>query len=396
MNQLVLKSGRDKSILRCHPWIFSGALNETGEKIPNGETVLIANSSGKPLATGAYSPHSQIRVRVWSFDSAEPIDGKFFERRISRAFQRRQFLLEAGNVTAFRIVNAESDGIPGLIVDCYGDYLVCQFFSAGVEYWKKEITEVLMNMPKIRGVYERSDADVRSLENLPSQTGLLAGEEPPEHISIREGNVFFLVDVRNGHKTGFYLDQRENRLLLGMYAKGKHVLNCYAYTGGFGIHALRGGAASVIQLDSSADALELAQLNAETNHVADNNIVMHVNGDVPQLLRRYRDEGRQFDIVILDPPKFAVNAGQVNKAARAYKDINLLAMKLIRPGGTLFTFSCSGHIDRLLFHKIIAGAAMDSGRDVVITHQLSQAADHPIATQFPEGEYLKGMVCSVE
>ncbi|MBN2009805.1 class I SAM-dependent methyltransferase [candidate division KSB1 bacterium] len=395
MNTIKLKPGRERSMKRKHPWIFSGAIADKDINFPDGETVAIIDDNGKWLASGAYSSHSQIRVRIWSFDSGDEIDVFFLKRRIDRSLQRRSSITELRDSNAYRLVNAESDGLPGLVVDRYDNFIVCQFFSSGAEHWKREIVDILMGLDSVKGVYERSDADVRKLENLPLTAGLLAGQEPPEQIEIQEGAAKFLVNIRSGHKTGFYLDQRENRLLMNAFAPSKDVLNCYAFTGGFGIHALHADAKSVTQLDSSAEAIALAKANAMLNGFSENDGVSHITGDVTQQLRRFRDEGRQFDVIVLDPPKFAINAGQVDKAARAYKDINLWAMKLLSPGGTLFTFSCSGHVDRLLFQKIVAGAALDAGRDVIVTHHLSQAADHPVATNFPEGEYLKGLVCSV-
>jgi 23S rRNA (cytosine1962-C5)-methyltransferase len=298
-------------------------------------------------------------------------------------------------LSALRLVNAESDGLPGVIVDRYGEYLVCQFLSVGAEYWRREIVTLLADLMPFAGIYERSDVDVREKEGLPLATGVLAGSPPPDLIEIDEYGVRFAVDVRSGHKTGFYLDQRDNRALVAEYAEGREVLNGFAYTGAFGVWALRGGAVKVTNVESSAAALDLARRNVELNGF-DAERVENVAGDVFHVLRQYRDARRQFDLIVLDPPKFADSRSQIEKASRGYKDINLLAFKLLRPGGLLFTFSCSGLVTPDLFQKIVAGAALDSGRDVQIVRRMTQAPDHPVALNFPEGEYLKGLVCRVE
>jgi 23S rRNA (cytosine1962-C5)-methyltransferase len=411
MPSVILKPDRLKSIERRHPWIFSGAIQKIdGDPQPHpGETVLICAPDGTPLASGAYSPQSQIAVRVWTFDPNESVDPNFFRARLERALQARSFLehfpspsttsasssvSRPPSLSAYRLVNAESDGLPGLVVDRYGAYLICQCLSAGAEHWKREIVTLLAELHPHAGIYERSDVDVRAKEGLPPMVGVLAGEPPPDLVEIDEYICRFAVDVRNGHKTGFYLDQRENRALVAEYAAGREVLNCFAYTGGFGVWALKGGAARVTNLEASAAALELARHNVELNGL-DSVKVENVVGDVFQVLRQYRDSRRQFDLIILDPPKFAESRSQVEKAARGYKDINLLALKLLRPGGLLFTFSCSGLISADLFQKIVAGAALDSGREAQIIRRMTQAPDHPVALNFPEGEYLKGLVCRV-
>ncbi len=394
MAAISLKAGREQSLRRRHPWIFSGAIqNIDGDPRP-GETVLIRAPDGAFLAQGAYSPQSQIAVRVWTFDPDETVDPHFFRARLQRARAARTFLPSSPQspLSALRLVNAESDGLPGLIVDRYGEFLVCQFLSAGAEYWKREIVTLLTEFYPSVGIYERSDVDVRAKEGLPPTTGVLAGEPPPDLVEIDEYACRFAVDVRRGHKTGFYLDQRANRTLVGEIAAEREILNCFAYTGGFGAWALKGQAAKVTNVESSAAALDLAQHNFELNQL-DLSRVENVVGDVFHVLRHYRDSRRQFDLIVLDPPKFAESRTQVEKASRGYKDINLLALKLLRPGGLLFTFSCSGVVSPDLFQKIVAGAALDSGREVKILRHLTQAPDHPVALNFPEGEYLKGLVC---
>jgi 23S rRNA (cytosine1962-C5)-methyltransferase len=389
---LILKPGREKSLLRRHPWVFAGATADVKGDPDSGDTLIVRSASGHFLARAAYSPHSQIVARVWTWDELTPVDESFFRRRIEGAIANRLSL--AANTNALRWVNAESDGLPGIVVDRYGEFAVCQFLSAGAEKWKQAVAQTVAAQPGIVGVFERSDVDVREKEGLPPVTGTLAGNPPPDLIEIQEGACRFAVDIYRGHKTGFYLDQRDNRALAASFAEGREVLNCFAYTGGFGIWALRGGAAGVTNVDTSAPALELAQRNVELNGL-DSSKVENVAGDVFHVLRQYRDRGRQFDLIILDPPKFAESRSQIEGATRGYKDINLLAFKLLRPGGVLFTFSCSGLIEPELFQKVVAGAALDSGREAQIVGRLTQAADHPVALNFPEGEYLKGLVCRV-
>lgn len=404
---LTLKPGREKSVLHRHPWIFSGAVAKLRGEAVGGATVAVRSSAGEFLARAAYNPRSQIIARVWSWDENESIDESFLRRKIARAVEHRHRVFSKHPLSsahlrssAYRLVNAESDGLPGLVVDRYADFLVCQFLTAGAEFWKREIVGALVDIgrddpaDRLYGIYERSDVDVREKEGLPLTTGVLHGDPPPDLIEIAEGNCRFAVDVRHGHKTGFYLDQHDNRALVAEYAEDKDVLNCFAYTGGFGVWALKGGAVSVTNVEASGSALELARCNAVLNGFGGSQIE-YVEGDVFQILRRYRDSRRQFDVIILDPPKFASSRAQIDRAAAGYKDINLLAFKLLRPGGLLFTFSCSGAITAELFQKIVAGAALDAGREAQIVQRLSQAGDHPVALNFPEGEYLKGLVCRV-
>ncbi|HYC56226.1 MAG TPA: class I SAM-dependent methyltransferase [Candidatus Binatia bacterium] len=386
-----LRGDKERSLLRRHPWIFSGAILREESGIERGETVDVVGEDHSFLARGAYSPSSQIRVRVWSFEENEQIDASFLQRRIERAVSARSSL--ATGTTALRLVNAESDGLPGLIVDRYGDVVVCQFLAAGTERWRDVIVNAVLQATDAASIYERSDADVRSKEGLEVRTGLLAGQEPPKLVEIVEHGRRFLVDVRGGHKTGFYIDQRFGRDAAARWCGGRRVLNAFSYTGGFAVAALGGGAASVLSIDTSADALELARRNVELN--ACEGEAEFVEGDVFAVLRRYRDARRSFDAIVLDPPKFADSRAQVDRAARGYKDINLLAFKLLAPGGILLTFSCSGLIAPDLFQKIVADAALDARRDAQIVERLGQPPDHPIATSFPEGAYLKGLVCRV-
>lgn len=393
MAAVILKPGREKSLLRRHPWIFSGAVQHVDEEPASGETMDLLSSDRQFLARAAYSPSSQIRARVWTFED-EPVDADFFRRRIRSAIEARRKLGVEAHADAYRLVYAESDGLPGLIVDRYGDVLVLQSLTAGSEFWKETLADLLLEETGLTTIYERSDADVRELEGLEAKTGLLRGSISTQSVqfSIVEHGMRYLVNLQHGHKTGSYLDQRENRLRVRELAKDKEVLDCFCYTGGFTVNALAGGAKSVLSVDSSADALVLCQENIALNHL-DESRQTALEGDVFQLLRRFRDENRSFDMIILDPPKFAPTAAQAERAARGYKDINLLALKLLRPGGTLVTFSCSGGIDAGLFQKIVAGAALDAGVEAQIVEHLFQGGDHPVSLHFPEGAYLKGLVC---
>jgi 23S rRNA (cytosine1962-C5)-methyltransferase len=395
----ILRPNRERSLLQRHPWVFAGAIRAIrGEPLP-GETVDVVSSSGGFLARGAYSPSSQIAVRVWTWDEAEEVSSDFFAARLRRALAARDDGSPGAappGPNAVRLVNAESDGLPGLIVDRYAGYVVCQFLSAGAEHWKETIVGILAaGHCGLRGGFERSDVDVREKEGLPPFVGPLFGEEPPELIEVAEHGLRYLVDVRRGHKTGFYLDQRENRRIVGGLAAGKEVLNAFAYTGGFGLAALRGGAARVVNIDSSAAALELGGRNAALNGFPPA-VCEQVRADAFTELRHFRDARRAFDLIVLDPPKLAYSAAQLERAGRAYKDINLLALKLLRPGGLLVTFSCSGVVSADLFQKIVHGAALDAARPAQIVGRLCQAPDHPVLLSFPEGEYLKGLILRVD
>ena len=388
---MYLKAGREKSILRRHPWVFASALQTPDVDIASGSTVDLVAPNGEFLARASFSPHSQIRARVWTFNNEE-VDKEFFKKQIRLALDMRRRSNVEGQSNSYRLIHGESDGIPGLIVDRYGDVLVLQSLTAGTEFWKDTLADLLVEETGIQTIFERSDADVRELEGLQPITGLLRGELPASRFTIQEHGLKFRVDVQHGHKTGFYLDQRENRHRVGELAKDRDVLNCFCYTGGFSIHALANGAKSVLSVDSSADALALLEENIALNNLPAERHTTR-EGDVFQLLRKFRDEARSFDLIILDPPKFAPTAAHTEKAARAYKDINLLAFKLLRVGGVLVTFSCSGGVDAALFQKIVASAALDAGVDASIIEHLSQGADHPVSLHFPEGAYLKGLVC---
>lgn len=389
MSAYVLSPGREKSLLHRHPWVFSGAIASIKGDMTPGGTVDIMAEDGRFLGRAAASPASQIRARIWTFDANERIDANFFERRLAAAVALRDSLFTAGN-SAARLVHAESDGLPGLIVDRYDDTLVVQILSAGTEFWRETIFDALVRITGCSRVFERSDVEVRALEGLPPRSGPVRGQGPTE-LTISEHGLKYVVDVAAGQKTGFYLDQRDNRRRIEEIAGGRDVLNCFSYTGGFSLSALRGGARSVLSVDSSGDAVRTAQRNAQLNGIDDGRGQWH-EADVFKHLRLLRDQARQFDLIVLDPPKLAPTVQHVDRAARAYKDINLLALKLLRPGGLLATFSCSGGVGIELFQKIVAGAAVDARVDAQIIARLGPSADHPVLLSFPEGDYLKGLL----
>jgi 23S rRNA (cytosine1962-C5)-methyltransferase len=397
MAQLILLPGKERSAFKQHhPWLFAGSVGRLEGRARPGDTVEVLADNLRPLGRAAYSPQSQIRARFWTFDPEESIDDAFFKRRIAEAVARRQALPELRGQQGLRLIHAESDGLPGVIADQYGDTIVVQLTSAGADKWRKAIVAGLVKATGCTRVYERSDSDVRALEGLEPVTGWLYGEARDEPLTIEENGVRLAVDFAGGHKTGFYLDQRDNRFLLGQLANGKDVLNCFCYTGGFSLQALSGGAASVLSIDSSGPALAQAAANLALNPQFAADRAEWREADVFQALRDFRKAGRLFDLIVLDPPKFAPSASHAERAAKAYKDINILGCRLLKPGGLLMTYSCSGGIGLELFQKIVAGAALDAGRMARIVRRLAGAADHPVALNFPEGEYLKGLLIQVD
>ena len=377
MTDLILKKGKERSLLRRHPWVYDTAVQKLNGKAKSGDTVRVLSYDGRFLAWAAYSKDSTLRARCWSFDEKEKIDASWIEAKIQKALKAREALF--ARTSAVRVIFGEADQLPGLVVDRYGQWFVTQFQAAGVEAFREVIADILMNVPGIKGVFDRSDAATRHREGLPERIELLRGEEPPQEIEVVEDGVRYGVDVRIGHKTGFYIDQRENRYLAQRLAKafkertgrGMRALNCFCYTGGFSLALLAGGAEEVISVDSSAEALAMA--------------------DVFEYLRKAKEAGETFDLVILDPPKFASSHRHIDRAARAYKDINLNGLRLVAPGGDLLTFSCSGAMDVDLFQKVIAGAVIDSKREAWMISRLGAGADHPLMMTCPEGEYLKGL-----
>jgi len=389
MKVVRLRDGKERSLLRRHPWVFEGSIDKGGAD--SGETVRVQAHDGRFLAWASYSPRSSIRLRAWSFDEAERIDAAFFERRLAAAVALRARLGVASD--GVRLVHAEADGLPGLIVDRYADVLSVQFLASGVERWREVIADALLRVTGLQRMYERSDSGVRSLEGLATRSGWLRGDGATDCV-IREHEWRLALDVAHGHKTGFYLDQRDNRLAFATWVRRlgcERVLNCYSYTGGFSVAAFAGGARHVVSVDSSAPALDGAKANLACNGFGDAR-ADYVDADVNQTLRNRLKAGETFDAIVLDPPKFAPTAAHADRAARAYKDINRLALKLLAPGGLLFTFSCSGGVGAELFHKIVAGSGIDAGVNAAIAQRLEAARDHPTTIEFPEGEYLKGLV----
>ena len=395
MKTIRLKEGKERSLLRRHPWIFDGAITRGGAD--SGETVRVESHAGEFLAWAAFSPMSKIRARVWSFDEAQHIDDTYFiAKSLYSTWARARFDVKSD---AVRLVHGESDGLPGLIVDRYDDTLVAQFLSAGAERWKAVLADAMLQATGLTKLYERSDTSTRALEGLPAVAGWLRGAPagqpaPPVDLELQEHGWKFGVNIAEGHKTGFYLDQRDSRKKFADYTRRlnfQRVLNCYCYTGGFTVAALSGGAAHVISVDSSGPALEKAAENVALNGF-DAARTTFMDADVNASLRQFATDGRTFDAIVLDPPKFAPTAAHAERAARAYKDINRLAFKLLEPGGVLFSYSCSGGISADLFHKIVASAGADAGVDGYISERLGGAPDHPMTIAFPEGEYLKGLV----
>ena len=392
---LVLNPGREKSVLFHHPWIFSGAVRQISGSPQSGDTVEVRAAGGERLGWAAYSPVSKIQARMWTWNPNQTIDEAFLRQRLAGALELRRALIPPGESSAARLVHGESDGLPGLVVDRYADLLVMQCLSAGAERWRPVLAGLLAELTGLANIYERSDVEVRRLEGLPEREGPLLGAGPFTPLEIEENGLRFLVDPAHGQKTGFYIDQRRNRARLRAFCAGRDVLNCFAYTGAFSVYALAGGARSVLSIDTSAEALAAARENVARNGLEREGVAW-LEADVFQALRAFRDQARSYDLIVLDPPKFAPTAAQAERAARGYKDINLLAFKLLRPGGVLFTFSCSGGINADLFQKIVAGAALDANVDAQIVEHLAQGPDHPIALNFPEGAYLKGLICYVK
>jgi 23S rRNA (cytosine1962-C5)-methyltransferase len=401
MKTITLKAGKERSALRFHPWVFDSAIAKGGGD--PGETVRVESQTGQFLGWASFSPTSKIRARIWSFQSEERIDSAFFERQVAAAVAMRARLQVPSN--GVRLIHGEADGLPGLIVDRYDDTLVAQFLSAGTERFKADIVKALVLHTDAKRVFERSDSGVRGLEGLSAVTGWLhraEGASDDTAIVIQEHDWSLQLDIAEGHKTGFYLDQRDSRLKFAEYARRlnlRQVLNCFCYTGGFSVAALSGmrqsgalgSGAEVISVDSSGPAIAKAQANVQRNGFSTDN-ASFMDADVNATLRSLHKEGRQFDGIVLDPPKFAPSAAHADRAARAYKDINRWAFKLLAPGGVLFTYSCSGGIPPELFHKIVASAGTDSGIDAYILERVQAAPDHPMTVNFPEGEYLKGLI----
>ena len=396
MAQLVLLPGKDRSLARRHPWIFAAAVDRLSGRARPGDTVEVVAANGRPLARAAWSPESKIRARVWTFDAEATVDDAFFKRRIQAAVDRRRLTPELGEQEGLRLIHGESDGLPGLIADRYGDTVVLQLTATGPEKWRQAIIGALRLATGCQRIYERSDSHVRRVEGLDPVTGWAFGAAPEATLSIVENGVRMQVDVVAGHKTGFYLDQRDNRLLTRSLAAGRATLNCFCYTGGFSLQALAGGASSVLSIDSSGPALATAVENLALNPQLAVSRAEWREADVFTELRALKSDGRRFDLIILDPPKFAPSAAHAERAARAYRDINAFAFRLLNPGGLLMSYSCSGGIRSEHFQQIVADAAVDAGRDARILRRLAAPPDHPVALHFSEGEYLKGLLCQAD
>jgi 23S rRNA (cytosine1962-C5)-methyltransferase len=391
--RVIVKPEREDAVKRCHPWLFSGSVAKIEGKVQPGDIVDVVSQDGTWLARGFVNPQSEVPVRIATWKPDERLDEEWLWNRLQQAWQRRKQLGISDQTDTFRLVYAESDFLPGLIADCYADFVVVQIYTPAMDKWRELLADFLMELLKPKGIFERSDFDTRLREKLLPRIGPIKGEPPPERITITEHGLKFLVDVWRGHKTGFYLDQRENRLRSEPYLKGERVLNAFSYTGSFAVYALRAGAKQIINLDTSAEALKLAEENAAINGFA--GAVQSLEGNAFQVLRKFRDAGEQFDAIVLDPPRFAPTKATVPNALRGYKDINWLAMRLLKPGGFLVTFSCSGMVSLEMFQQVLFEAALDAKREVLIIERLSQSRDHPILLNFPESEYLKGFVCLV-
>lgn len=397
MKLITLKAGRDKSAIRRHPWIFSGAIDEVSGNPEFGDSVEVYAYNGDFLGIAAYSPSSQIRARFWTFFEKAEINESFFEEKIETAIALREsrgFSI-TDPLSAFRLIYAENDGIPGCIIDKYGEYFSVEILAAGPEKHREIIYKVLAKKTNCRGIYERCDSDVRKKEGMEKREGVVYGSVPEAPVPMEENGIRFLIDIRNGHKTGYYLDQRDARKRIGELSNQKKVLNCFCYTGGFGLFALKGNASHVYQVDVSKSALKIAKELLVENKLPTAKAT-HTEADVFQYLRKCRDKGETFDLIVLDPPKFVEAKDHLQKGARGYKDINLLAMKLLSPNGMLATFSCSGLMDMALFQKIIADAAADAKKDMQIIERFGQPADHPVSLAFPEGQYLKGLLVQLK
>jgi len=384
--KVILKPQKEKPVLAQHPWIFSGAIKNVEGSFDTGDLVSVYNHAGQFLAKGYINPDSQIRVRLLTFRDEE-INADFFRKKIETALLLRKEWVPA-ETNAFRLIHSEGDFIPGLIVDQYADFLVVQFLTAGIEQLKDPIVQVLADVVKPKGIFEKDDSDARAFEGLPERLALLYGDAPPEFIAIQENGMKFSVNVHAGQKTGFFLDQRESRKRVMEHSKGKRVLNCFAYTGGFSVYAAKGGAKEVVSVEISKDALSVCEKNMKLNGFDGPNFQYHTE-DVFDFLRKPQEP---YDLIILDPPAFAPNRNAVMQASRGYKDINMNALKLLKPGGLLFTYSCSHHIDPVLFQQILFGAAKDAGVRVQILEKISNPPDHPVSIYHPEGEYLKGVI----
>lgn len=394
MVEIKLKKGKEKAVLQRHPWVFSGALEKVKGEPTNGDVVKVCSANNDFLAYGYYNDQSRVAVRLLEWDENETINAAWYEQKIKKAIESRAHLFKSKDTNAYRLIFSEADFLPGLIVDQYADFLSVQILSTGIEKAKSIIIDILVQVLQPKGIFDRSDATARTHEGITAENGLLWGEAPAAFIAVKENGITYHINIAEGQKSGFYCDQRDNRLILANYAKGKTVLDCFSYSGGFSLNAFKQGAKEVTSVDSSALAIETLKQNIELNQF---NTKSHVaiQSDVNKQLRAFKEEGKKFDIVVLDPPKYAPSRSALDRAARAYKDLNRLGLLLLESGGLLATFSCSGAVDIETFKQIIAWAALDAGKEVQVIRQFSQPEDHPVRLSFPEGEYLKGLLIRV-
>ncbi len=393
MIDVVLKKGKEKAALQRHPWIFSGAIEKVKGKPGNGGVVRVIAADQSFLAYGYYNDQSRVAVRLLEWEENQVIDKNWYQKKLVNAIAARAHLLNEQTNTC-RLVFSEADFLPGLIVDQYADFLSLQILSAGMENIKNDLIDILKEVLNPKGIFDKSDANARTHENLEIAQGLLWGENPPEFIEVKENGILYHINIADGQKSGFYCDQRDNRSILAAYTKGKNVLDCFCYSGGFSLNSLKQGASQVTSVDSSALAIETLKHNLELNGFDGNNQTSF-QSDVNKQLRAFKEEGKKFDVIVLDPPKYAPSRSALDRAARAYKDLNRLGMLLLEKGGLLATFSCSGAVDLETFKQIIAWAALDAGKEVQIIKQFHQPEDHPVRLSFPEGEYLKGLLLRV-
>jgi 23S rRNA (cytosine1962-C5)-methyltransferase len=394
MDSVRLKKGKEKAVRQLHPWVFSGAIDQIKGKPENGDIILVNDSNNEFLAYGFFNKQSRVAVRILEWNLETEINEDWWRKKIRIAVKHRSEL-HSDRTNTYRLIFSEADYLPGLIVDRYADYLSVQILTSGVERIKQIVLDELQILLKPKGIFDRSDASARAHEGMEASSGgILLGSEPPEFVSVRENGIIYQVNIAEGQKSGFYCDQRDNRKWVSEYAKGRKVLDCFSYSGGFSLNAMNNEASEVISVDSSALALETLKRNIEANNFHN---ISHrqIQSDVNKQLRVFREENEKFDLIILDPPKYAPSRSALTKASRAYKDLNRMAMLLLNEGGLLATFSCSGAVDISMFKQIIAWAALDAGKNVQFIQQFSQAADHPVRSSFPEGEYLKGLLCRV-
>ncbi|MFN0291384.1 class I SAM-dependent rRNA methyltransferase [Pedobacter helvus] len=394
MVEIKLKKGKDKAVNQRHPWVFSGALDKIKGKPENGDVIRLLDANNDFLAYGYYNDQSRVAVRLLEWDENIGVDQAWYEQKIKTAIAGRAHLLADNDTTAARLIFSEADFLPGLIVDQYADFLSVQILSSGIEKAKDIIIAVLVELLQPKGIFDRSDATARTHEGITAENGLLWGEAPAEFIEVKENGIKYHINIAEGQKSGFYCDQRDNRKLLASYTKGKSVLDCFSYSGGFSLNAFAQGAAEVTSVDSSALAIETLKQNIAINKFDENKHIA-IQSDVNKQLRQFNDEGKKFDVVVLDPPKYAPSRSALDRAARAYKDLNRRGLLLLESGGLLATFSCSGAVDIDTFKQIIAWAALDAGKEVQVIYQFCQPEDHPVRLSFPEGEYLKGLLVRV-